>query len=153
MGLHACVSLPCYVYHICGLAIALNLEGKSCGLNNQRTVGPGAMASRMWLHTGTVAPWLSFVFSISSACRRFLCGCGVSTKRLSPLSSQDDVCLSPAGRIRHIKPVCERLHYSLCPLSVVFRTFQIQWYRLHQETNKQATKQKQNKNKKTATKQ
>ena len=31
------------------LAIALNLEGKSCDLNNQWTVGPGAMASRMSL--------------------------------------------------------------------------------------------------------
>ena len=30
------------------LAIALNLEGKSCDLNNQWTVGPGAMASRMF---------------------------------------------------------------------------------------------------------
>ena len=29
------------------LAIALNSEGKSCDLNNQGTVSPGAMASRM----------------------------------------------------------------------------------------------------------
>ena len=41
------------------LAIALNLEGKSCVLNNQRTVGPGAMASCMCArfstnHCGTV---------------------------------------------------------------------------------------------------
>ena len=33
--------------HYMQLAIALNLEGKSCDLNNQWTVGPGAMASRM----------------------------------------------------------------------------------------------------------
>ena len=36
------------LYHtLTRLAIALNLEGKSCDLNNQSTVGPGAMASRM----------------------------------------------------------------------------------------------------------
>ena len=38
------VVLPCYVYLVSRmrLAIALNLEGKSCVINNQCTVGPGA---------------------------------------------------------------------------------------------------------------
>ena len=47
MGLHARASLPCCGYRSHKrLAIALNLERKSCDLNNQWTVGPGAMASR-----------------------------------------------------------------------------------------------------------
>ena len=38
------------------LVIALNLEGKSCDLNNQRMVGPGAMASHMCFFVQNTSP-------------------------------------------------------------------------------------------------
>ena len=67
-GWHTCVWLPCFAF--ISITHMLNLQGKSCDLNNQWTVEGGCIGERLCVHSGEGCVYMCVCVCVCVHCGR-----------------------------------------------------------------------------------